>query len=81
LAAGGSLRTTLEQAQPVFELPVAKLQFFVLPGELPDLILQLLNSDFRIDLVGLRQRLRKGLRAQRERRGQRRRAHYFMEPG
>jgi hypothetical protein len=81
LATGGSLRTALEQAQALFELPIAKLQFFVLAGELPDLILQLLNPDLRVDLVGLRQRLRRSLRTQPERRGQRRRARYFMKSG
>jgi hypothetical protein len=30
------------------------LQLFILAGELPQLILELLNSDFGVDIIGLR---------------------------
>ena len=56
--AAGCLRRGAELAQPLFELTVAVLQFLVLAGELPQLVLKLLNSHFRVDIVGLREGLR-----------------------
>ena len=56
-SAGGGLRTTLQRLQALFELPVAVLQLLVLAGELPQLILKLLDTHFRIDGVGLRKSL------------------------
>jgi hypothetical protein len=67
----------LQRPQTLFKLPVAELQFLVLPGQLPDLIFQLLDPDLRIEIVGLRQRLR----AQTEHRGQGGGARNFMESG
>jgi hypothetical protein len=57
-------RTELPEA--VFELPVAVLQLLILTGELPQLVLKLLDADFRIDVVGL---LSDRLRGGREHRG------------
>ncbi len=54
LTHGGALRAALEQPQALFELPVAVLQLLILAGELPQLILKLLNSHFRVGIVGLR---------------------------
>jgi hypothetical protein len=54
---GRGLRAALECPQAVLELPVAVLQFLVLAGELPQLILKLLNPHFRVDSIGLRQSL------------------------
>jgi hypothetical protein len=54
LGAGSCLRATPKQLQALLELPVAVLQLLVLAGELPQLILKLLNSHFRIDIAGLR---------------------------
>jgi hypothetical protein len=71
------LRAALQRSQPIFELPVAVLQFFILAGELPQLILKLLNSRFRIDIIGLRERLR----TQREHRRQCRGACNLMKSG
>ena len=56
-SAGGGLRTALQRLQPLFELPVAVLQLLVLAGELPQLILKLLDAHFRVDGVGLRKSL------------------------
>jgi hypothetical protein len=63
LTADGGLtagrRTQLPQA--IFELPVAILQLLILAGELPQLVLKLLDADFRIDVVRLlSERLRSG---------------------
>jgi hypothetical protein len=58
LTAGGAGRAALQRPQAIFELPVAVLQFLVLAGELPQLVLKLLNSHFRVDIVGLREGLR-----------------------
>ena len=54
LPGGRRLCTALEHPQTLFELPVAVLQFLVLARELPELILKLLNTHFRIGIVGLR---------------------------
>jgi hypothetical protein len=54
LTDGGAWRPTLKRPQALLELPVAVLQFLVLAGELPQLIFELLNSHFRVDVVGLR---------------------------
>ena len=54
-SAGSALGAALKQLQAVFELPVAILQFFILAGELPQLILKLLNPGFRVDILGLGQ--------------------------
>src|SRR3954452_13145623 len=52
-------RTQLPET--LLELPVAVLQLLVLAGELPQLVLKLLDADFRIDVVALlRERLRGG---------------------
>jgi len=53
LTAGSSLCAALQQPQAVFELPVAILQFLILAGELPQLILKLLNPHFRVETIGL----------------------------
>ena len=45
-----------EAPQALLELPVAILQFLILAGELPQLILELLNAHLRIVVIGLRQR-------------------------
>ncbi len=55
LTAGGGLRAALKHPQALFELPVAVLQLLVLAGELPQLVLKLLDAHFRIGIVGLRQ--------------------------
>ena len=55
LSGGGGLRTPLKLPQPLFELPVAVLQFLVLAGELPELVLELLNAQLGVGLAGLRQ--------------------------
>ena len=57
------------------------LQFLVLAGELPQLIFQLLNPDFRIGVLRLRKRRRmprEGARS--KRRGQRSSADGFINP-
>jgi hypothetical protein len=59
LTAGSGLRASLKHPQAIFELAVTVLQLFILAGELPQLILKLLNPHFRIDVVGLRVRLRR----------------------
>ena len=47
---------TLKRPQALLKLPVAVLQLFVLAGELPQLIFELLDAHFRVDLTGLRER-------------------------
>ncbi len=54
LTAGSALCATLKQTQAIFKLPVAILQFLILAGESPQLILKLLNSHLRVDITGLR---------------------------
>ena len=51
------VKKLLSAPQALFKLPVAVLQFLVLTGELPQLVLQLLNAHLRIDVDGLRRRL------------------------
>ena len=53
LTAGSYLRAALKQPQAIFELPVAILQLLILAGELPQLILKLLNPHFRVETFGL----------------------------
>ena len=55
LTAGRALCAALKQPQAIFELPVAILQFLILAGELPQLVLKLLNPHFRVDIIGLRE--------------------------
>jgi hypothetical protein len=55
LAAGSGLHAALKQPQAIFELPVAILQLLILAGELPQLILKLLNPHFRVGTIGLRE--------------------------
>jgi hypothetical protein len=50
-ALGNALGAAPELPQALLELPVAILQLLVLPGDLPQLILKLLNSHFRVDIV------------------------------
>ena len=54
LTGGGALRASLKQPQALFQLAIAVLQFLILPGELAQLILQLLDSHFWVSSVGLR---------------------------
>ncbi len=75
LTAGGGWRATLQRPQAIFELPVAVLQLLVLAGELPQLILKLLNSHFRV--IGLR----RYLRGQRQHRGDCRGVRNSMKSG
>ena len=65
--AGRGRRAALKRLQAIFELAVAVLQLLVLAGELPQLILKLLDSHFQVGIVGL---LGKGVRAQGQHRGQ-----------
>jgi hypothetical protein len=58
LSAGRGLRAALKRPQALFELPVAVLQLLILAGELPQLILKLLDPHFRVGILGLRERLR-----------------------
>src|SRR3984893_8742923 len=53
LTAGADLRAAPKLPQAIFELPVAILQLLVLAGELAQLIFELLNTDFRVGIVGL----------------------------
>ncbi len=46
-------RAALKRPQPLLELPVAVLQFLVLAGELPQPVLELLDSHFQIGIIGL----------------------------
>src|SRR5207248_6409794 len=62
--ARGRLRIA-ELPQALFELAVAELQFLVLAGQLPQLVFQPLDAHFRIRIL----RLREGLRAERQHRG------------
>jgi hypothetical protein len=50
------LCATLKLPQPVLKHAVAVLQFFVLARKLPQLVFQLLDPHFRVDIVGLRKR-------------------------
>jgi len=77
LTDGRARRAALKRPQAILELPVAVLQFLILSGELPQLILKLLNSHFRVDVIGLRQRLR----GQRQHGGDGRRARKLMKSG
>ncbi len=77
LTPGRGLGAALKQPQALFELPVAVLQLFILAGELPQLILKLLNPHFRVGIVGLRE----SLRTKRQHRGHRRGAHNSMKSG
>jgi hypothetical protein len=52
-------RTALQLAEPLFKLAIAVLQFFVLAGELAQLVFELLDAHFRIAVIGLRPRLRR----------------------
>jgi hypothetical protein len=76
-AAGRGLRASLKQPQALFELPVTVFQFLVLPGELPQLVFELLNPHLRVDIIGLRQ----SLRAQDQHRGQHGGMRNFMKSG
>jgi len=74
---GDGLRAALKQPQAVFELAIAVLQLLVLASELTQLILELLNAHFRIDILGLR----RGLRCQRQHRNDGSGAGNSMKPG
>ena len=79
-SAGSTLGAALKQSQALFELPVTILQFLVLAGELPQLILKLLNPDFRIDIVGLGESRRtQDRRTQHQHRGDSRGARNLMK--
>ena len=52
--AAGRDRRAAELAQPLFELAVSVLQFLVLAGELPQLVLEPLDPHFRVAIIGLR---------------------------
>ena len=71
------VRAALKQPQALFELPVAVLQLFILAGELPQLILKLLNPHFRVGIVGLRE----SLRTKRQHRGHCRGTRNSMKSG
>jgi hypothetical protein len=62
LDARGRLSPTLKQPQAFFELAISVLQLLILSGELPQLIFQLLDADFRVDVLGLGQNPGEGLR-------------------
>ena len=47
------LRAALQRPQALLELPVAVLQLLVLAGELAQLVLELLDSHFRVGIIGL----------------------------
>jgi hypothetical protein len=51
------LRTALHLPQALLELAVAELQLLILAGELPQLILQPLDPQFRILVIRLRESL------------------------
>ena len=76
---GGStdLSAAAELAQAILELPVAVLQFLVLPGELAKLVFQPLDPQFRVAIVGLGE----GGRGKRERRGERHGPGNHMKSG
>src|SRR5437016_921728 len=63
--AGGRRGCAADLPQALLELPVAVLQFLVLPGELPELVLKPLDPKFQVAIVGLGE----GLRSKSERRG------------
>ena len=77
LSAGGGLRAALKLPQALFELPVAVLQLLVLAGELPQLVLELLDAHFRVGSSDCAERLRR----QRQHRGDRRGAGNSMKSG
>ena len=56
-------RRGTELAQPLLKLAVTVLQFLVLAGELPKLVLQPLDAHFEVGILG------KGLRSNGEHRG------------
>jgi hypothetical protein len=63
----------------ILQLPVPVLEFFVLPGELPQLAFELLDPDIRINVIGLRPRRRAPReRAENNHRSQCRSAGHFM---
>src|SRR5579859_124235 len=64
-----------ELPQLLLEQLIAVLQFLVLPGELPKLLFQLLDAHLRIRII----RLSKGLRRQKDQRGDRRGAGQLEE--
>src|SRR5439155_232660 len=78
-ASAGStdVSTAAELAQAILELPVAVLQFLVLPGELAKLVFQPLDPQFRVAIVGLGE----GGRGKRERRGERHDPGNHMKSG
>jgi hypothetical protein len=49
------LRTALKLPQTLFELAVAILQLFILAGQLPQLVLEPLDTQLRIGIIGLRE--------------------------
>ena len=51
--------------EAILELPVAVLQLLILAGELSQLVLKLLDPDFRIDVVRLLSKRRRGGREHR----------------
>jgi hypothetical protein len=67
-----------ELPQAILKLPVAVLQLLILAGELPQLVLKLLDPDFRIDVVSL---LRERRRDGREHRGHYGRARRLRKSG
>ncbi len=77
LTAGRGKRTALKQPQALFELPVAVLQLLILAGELPQLILELLNPHFGVDILGLCE----SMRTKRQHRGHGRATCNSMKPG
>ena len=60
--ATGRDRRAAELAQPLLKLAVSVLQFLVLAGELPQLVLEPLDPHIRVGIVGLRLALRGALR-------------------
>ena len=52
--AAGRDRRAAELAQPLLKLAVSVLQFLVLAGELPQLVLEPLDPHIRVGIVGLR---------------------------
>jgi hypothetical protein len=44
-------RSRLQLLQLLFERSIPVLQFFILPGQRSQLLFQLLNAEFRIDVV------------------------------
>ncbi|GAB9081032.1 hypothetical protein BDS110ZK12_33890 [Bradyrhizobium diazoefficiens] len=70
------MRTAFERPQALFELAVAVLQFFVLAGELAQLVLQPLDPH-----LGVIVRLREDRRTQGEQRGGRHGAGKDLKSG